>query len=65
MGYRRLGSDEQKIQVLRPFERKYPARISSSAAVRGIKYTVRKLPVYNLLQRLRKGLIDTLGRIFQ
>ena len=49
-----LPIDERKLQVLPRHARRYPARISSNAIVRRIKYIVRKLPLYSLVQRLRK-----------
>lgn len=48
---------EDALQVLPAAARQYPARISPSAAMRRLKYTARKLPVYPLLQRVRKLLL--------
>lgn len=48
--------DERKLQILSRRARRYPARISDSAAVRWLKYVARTLPVYPLVQRLRKKL---------
>lgn len=48
--------DENKLQILPDHARRYPARISSSAFVRWLKYVARTLPVYPLVQRLRKKL---------
>lgn len=49
-----LPLDEKKLQVLPRWKRVYPAMISSSSLVRAAKYLARKLPLYGLVQRLRK-----------
>ena len=49
-----LPLDVEKLQVLSPQARRYPARIDESGALRRLKYWVRKLPLYASLQRLRK-----------
>ncbi len=45
---------EELLQVLPKAKRAYPARISTSGLMRSIKYYVRKLPVYSILQRIRR-----------
>lgn len=46
----------EKIQILPRRRRYYPAKISNSERVRKFKYLVRKLPVYSLVQWVRKFL---------
>lgn len=48
-----LPLDAEKLQVLPPRKRRYPARIDADSGVRTLKYWVRKLPFYPLLQRVR------------
>lgn len=50
-----LPIDEDKIQVLPAHKRNYPARISESGMVRKLKYLVRILPFYPLVQKIRKS----------
>jgi hypothetical protein len=45
--------DIEKMQVLSPRARRYPAHIDESGGVRTVKYWVRKSPFYPLLQRVR------------
>lgn len=52
-----LPIDEEKLQMLSERKRKYPARISESGIVRKLKYWVRTLPFYLLVQKIRKSLI--------
>ncbi len=51
-----LPIDEEKLQVLPPHKRRYPARISASGGVRKFKSWARTLPFYAFLQKIRKGL---------
>lgn len=51
-----LPIDEEKLQVLSLHKRRYPARISESGLVRKLKYWVRTLPFYSLVQKIRKNL---------
>lgn len=44
----------EKIQVLPARKRYYPAKINQNKGVRLLKYWVRKLPIYSLIQRTRK-----------
>jgi hypothetical protein len=46
--------NEEDIQVLPKSKRVYPAGISSRSTMRDMKYFIRKLPVYTMLQRIRK-----------
>lgn len=46
----------KKLQILSRRKRKYPAKISDNGRVRKLKYWVRKLPVYSLIQWARKFL---------
>ncbi|HEY4501204.1 MAG TPA: hypothetical protein VJI70_02985 [Candidatus Paceibacterota bacterium] len=52
-----LPIDEEQLQVLSARQRKYPARISESNIIRGLKYFVRTLPFYPLVQKIRKKFI--------
>ncbi|HEY4519770.1 MAG TPA: hypothetical protein VJH33_01900 [Candidatus Paceibacterota bacterium] len=54
--WHKLPIDEEKLQVLPLWRRVYPAGTSASGWVRYLKYWVRKLPFYALLQRLRKSI---------
>lgn len=47
--------DREKLQVLSKRKRVYPANINPSAGIRTVKYLVRKLPFFPLLQRVRKS----------
>ncbi len=47
--------DAEKLQVLPKRKRVYPAHIPERGLIRAIKYHVRKLPVYPLIQKIRKG----------
>lgn len=51
-----LPIEEEKLQVLQTHQRNYPARISESSLVRRLKYLVRTLPFYQLVQKIRKFL---------
>lgn len=51
-----LPIDEEHLQILPAHKRKYPARISESSVVRKLKYWVRTLPFYPLVQKIRKSL---------
>lgn len=44
--------DEHKLQVLST--RAYPARINASGVIRTVKYYARRLPIYPLIQHVRK-----------
>ncbi len=46
--------DVEKMQVLPPNGRRYPAHIDESESMRTFKYWVRKFPLYPFLQRMRK-----------
>lgn len=46
--------DVEKLQVLPPRKRVYPAMISPNPVVRVLKYMARKLPFYRFVQKLRK-----------
>jgi len=46
--------DAEQLQVLPPSRRKYPARTSPEGGVRQLKYYIRKLPLYFLMQKIRK-----------
>lgn len=46
--------DVDKLQVLSPTARHYPARINAGSGVRTLKYWVRKAPFYPFMQRIRK-----------
>lgn len=46
--------DMRKLQVLPVHRRQYPARISPEPFIRGLKYVIRKMPFYPLVQRVRK-----------
>lgn len=48
--------DVHKLQVLSEAKRNYPARISPQPLIRGIKYIVRKMPFYPIMQKVRKSL---------
>jgi len=57
-GYKRLiwhnlPLDAEKIQVLPPRSRRYPAHIDENTNLRTLKYWIRKLPFYSFLQRVR------------
>lgn len=54
--FRDMPIDVAALQVLPPHRRRYPARISNNRAVRMLKYIARRLPVYSLVQRVRKSL---------
>ncbi len=51
-----LSIDEEKLQTLSINKRKYPARISESGVIRRLKYLVRTLPFYPMVQKVRKAL---------
>ncbi|HEX8994335.1 MAG TPA: hypothetical protein VF803_03725 [Candidatus Paceibacterota bacterium] len=51
--WHKLPIDENKLQVLSPRKRIYPAMISPNPLVRAFKYTARKLPIYAAVQRFR------------
>ena len=46
--------DVRKLQVFPEHKRQYPARISPEPFIRSLKYVVRKMPFYPLMQKLRK-----------
>ncbi len=48
-----LPIDTEKLQVLPPHKRRYPAHIDQNVSIRTLKYWIRKLPFYGLIQRLR------------
>ena len=52
--FRNTPIDVRKLQVLSARERKYPARVSGNAFVRKLKYIARTLPIYSLVQKIRK-----------
>src|SRR3989338_5241795 len=52
-----LPINEENLQILSAGQRKYPARISESSMIRGLKYFVRTLPFYPLVQKIRKKFI--------
>lgn len=45
--------DVERLQVLSPRARRYPAHIDESGGLRTLKYWIRKSPFYLLLQRIR------------
>lgn len=49
-----LPIEEGKLQALPKGRRQYPARIAQSTMVRSIKSFVRRLPLYTLIQKVRK-----------
>jgi glycosyltransferase involved in cell wall biosynthesis len=49
--------DEAKLQVFAQGERRYPARIAHKHTTRLFKYYARKLPIYALVQKIRKSLL--------
>jgi hypothetical protein len=51
--WRDIPLDVEKLQVLSKRARSYPARIDESRYMRSFKYLIRKLPFYELLQRIR------------
>lgn len=55
--WHQLPIQEELLQVLPKTKRAYPARISASGLIRATKYYVRKLPVYSLLQRVRRWFV--------
>lgn len=48
-----LPIDLEKLQVLPQRARRYPARIDENPAARSLKYWIRKLPLYTVMQRIR------------
>ena len=51
--WRNIPIDPEKLQVLSPRRRRYPAQIDDNSAVRTFKYWARKLPFYPFVQRVR------------
>ncbi|TSC68604.1 MAG: iron ion binding protein [Parcubacteria group bacterium Gr01-1014_56] len=51
--WHRISIDEEKIQVLPPSKRAYPAGLSAHTPVRNLKYWIRKSPLYTLIKRIR------------
>ncbi len=51
-----LPIDTDKLQVLPPHKRRYPANISPQSFVRRLKFIIRKMPLYPQLQRMRNAL---------
>lgn len=49
-----LPLDVEKLQILPPRARRYPAHIDENGTVRTLKYWVRKFPLYPLIQRIRR-----------
>jgi hypothetical protein len=54
--FRNIPIDVEKLQVLQKHERVYTAKIDNRQWMRKLKYVVRKLPLYSLLQKIRKSL---------
>ncbi len=52
--------DVEKLQVLPPSARRYPAHIDASGGMRTFKYWARKFPLYPMIQRIRKMFIGSL-----
>lgn len=52
--WHKLPIDEEKLQILPKSKRVYPAMINPNPLVRAIKYIVRKIPFYTVMQHLRK-----------
>ena len=50
-----LPIDAERIQVVPRHKRRYVAGTSKSSAVRTLKYWVRRLPMYNFLQKIRRS----------
>lgn len=51
--WHKLPIDIEKLQVLPPHKRRYPAHIDESGRLRAFKYWARRLPIYPLVQRVR------------
>ncbi|HVM58721.1 MAG TPA: hypothetical protein VMT80_00070, partial [Candidatus Paceibacterota bacterium] len=54
--WHKLPIDQEKIQVLPRYKRRYPARIPESDLTRRLKQWARTLPFYPAIQRLRSRL---------
>lgn len=54
--WHRVPIDEHKLQVLPLWRRVYPAGVNASSAMRWLRYWVRKMPLYALMQRIRKNI---------
>lgn len=54
--WHKLPIDVEKLQVLPPRLRRYPAKIDESGGMRTFKYWARKFPLYPFVQKLRKRL---------
>jgi hypothetical protein len=54
--WHRIPIDEEKLQVLPKRKRVYHAQISAHSGIRSLKYYVRTMPWYPLVQRVRKSL---------
>ena len=52
--WHKLPIDVEKLQVLSPRLRRYPAHIDENSTVRTFKYWARKFPLYALVQYIRK-----------
>lgn len=52
--WHKIPVDTEKLQVLPPRQRRYPARIDDNEHLRAFKYWARKLPFYPFVQRVRK-----------
>ena len=48
--------NQEALQVLPPYQRFYPAKISPNIMVRRLKYFIRKFPGYHLLQKVKSDL---------
>lgn len=52
--WHKLPIDVEKLQVLPPHKRHYPAKIDEGNTMRSLKYWARKMPFYELFQKIRK-----------
>jgi len=52
--WHKMPIDENELQVLPPRKRRYPAHIDEDKSMRIFKYWARKLPIYSLVQHVRK-----------
>jgi hypothetical protein len=48
--------DPAKLQVLSKTRRYYPAKINPAGTIRYVKYLVRKMPLYTIIQKVRKSI---------
>lgn len=51
--WHKIPIDINKLQVLSPRKRRYPAHIDENSTLRTFKYWARKLPIYQFVQRVR------------